>query len=163
MTLDLCSTYKALDGTRTNRTKSSTRYPGVRHCCWDRHNTWPTAKSDLGSADEIYFAAICGLATTSLANEDERVQDWAASNLAWELADAISPLLDEADRDHLYTIIGSGESYAAIETMLHAMARHSSSISPELTAKLCDWLECYTHSKDAHRLHELLRTITGLR
>ena len=35
--------------------------------------------------------------------------DWAESNLTWELADAISPLLSERDRVQLYGAIGSGE------------------------------------------------------
>lgn len=98
-----------------------------------------------------------------LANENENVEDWAASDLAWELADAISPLLAERDREQLYATIGSGDSYAAIVTMLQTMARQSSPISPEITAKLINWLDAYTYSEDANRLHELLRTIRSLR
>lgn len=91
------------------------------------------------------------------------MEDWAASDLAWELADAISPLLAERDREQLYATIGSGDSYAAIVTMLQTMARQSSPISPEITAKLINWLDAYTYSEDANRLHELLRTIRSLR
>ena len=46
------------------------------------------------------------------------MDDWAESDLAWELADAISPLLADRDRAQLYAIIGSGESYIAIDTVL---------------------------------------------
>ncbi|ARV85419.1 hypothetical protein LFT51_28945 (plasmid) [Mycobacterium intracellulare subsp. chimaera] len=90
------------------------------------------------------------------------MDDWAASDLAWELADAIGPLLAERDRDQLYATIGSGESYAAIDTVLQTMVRQSSPIPPELIAKLTNWLDAYTHSDDAHRLHELLRAIKSL-
>lgn len=43
---------------------------------------------------------------------------WAESDLAWELADVISPLLADRDRAQLYATIGSGESYTAIDTAL---------------------------------------------
>ena len=91
------------------------------------------------------------------------MDDWAESDLAWELADAISPLLAERDRDQLYTTIGSGDSYAAIDTVLQTMAQQSSPIPPELIAKLTTWLDAYTHSDDAPRLHELLCAIKSLR
>jgi hypothetical protein len=91
------------------------------------------------------------------------VDDWAEADLAWELADAISPLLAERDRDQLYATIGSGDSYAAIDTVLQTMAHESFPVPPELVAKLVTWLHAYTHSDDAHRLHELLRAIKSLR
>ncbi len=91
------------------------------------------------------------------------MDDWAESDLAWELADAISPLLAERDRDQLYVTIGSGESYTAIDTVLQTMAQQSSPIPPELITKLTHWLDAYAHSDDAPRLHELLHAIKSLR
>jgi hypothetical protein len=102
-------------------------------------------------------------ARTAPADDNEKVDDWVESDLAWELADAISPLLADRDRDQLYATIGSGESYTAIRTMLPTIAHQRSLVPPELTAKLANWLEAYAHSDDAPRLHELLRAIRSLR
>ncbi len=88
---------------------------------------------------------------------------WAESDLAWELADAISPLLADRDRDQLYATIGSGESYTAIDTVLQTVAHQSLPIATELITKLTDWLDAYAHSDDAPRLHELLHAIKSLR
>ncbi len=118
--------------------------------------------SELCDTDQIYFTAIYGHQTTPPANENEEVDDWAESDLAWELADAISPLLAERDRDQLYATIGSGDSYAAIDTALQTMAHESFPVPPELVAKLVTWLHAYTHSNDAPRLHQLVRTVTAL-
>jgi SAM-dependent methyltransferase len=102
-------------------------------------------------------------AGTAAANENENVDDWAESDLAWELADAISPRLTDRDRAQLYATLGSGDSYTAIDTVLQTMAHQSSPIAPELVAKLTDWLDAYTNNDDAPRLRELLRAIRSLR
>jgi hypothetical protein len=83
--------------------------------------------------------------------------DWAESNLAWELADAISPLLSERDRVQLYGAIGSGESYTAVDTLLQTMAHQ------RFIPKLTGWVGAYAHSDDAPRLRELLDAIKSLR
>lgn len=95
--------------------------------------------------------------------ENETVDDWAATDLAFELADAISPLLTERDRDQLYATVGSGDSYTAIDIVLQTVARQGSPIPSELIAKVTSWLDAYTHSDDALRLHELLQAIKALR
>jgi hypothetical protein len=87
------------------------------------------------------------------------VDDRAESDLAWELADAISPLLAELDRGQFYAAIGSGESYTAIDTALQTIARQGVPMPAELITRLTDWLGAYAHSADAPRLHELLSAI----
>ena len=89
--------------------------------------------------------------------------DWAESNLAWELADAISPLLSERDRVQLYGAIGSGESYTAIDTLLQTMAHQRLPMPTEFIPKLTGWVDAYAHSDDAPRLRELLHVIKSLR
>ncbi len=91
------------------------------------------------------------------------MDDRAESDLAWELADAISPLLADRDRSQFYAAIGSGDSYAAIDTALQTMAQQSAPIPSELITKLTNWLGAYAHSADAPRLHELLRAIKSMR
>ena len=85
------------------------------------------------------------------------MDDRAESDLAWELADAVSSLLTDRDRNRIYAAIGSGECYAAIDTALQTMAQRRASMPAELTAKLTDWLGAYAYSADAPRLHGLLR------
>lgn len=87
------------------------------------------------------------------------MDDRAESDLAWELADAVSHLLTDRDRSRFYAAIGSGECYAAIDTALQTMAQRRASIPAELTAKLTAWLGAYAYSADAPRLHGLLRAI----
>lgn len=91
------------------------------------------------------------------------VDDWAESDLAWELADAISSLLAGRDRAQLYATIGSGESYTAIDAMLQTIVHQHLPIPTQLITKLTDWLDAYAHSDDAPRLHELLHAIKAVR
>lgn len=102
-------------------------------------------------------------AQTAQANEDEKVDNWAESELAWELANAISASLSDRARAQLYATLGSGDSYTAIDTVLQTMAHQISPMAPELVAQLTNWLDAYTHSEHAPRLHELLRAIRALR
>jgi hypothetical protein len=53
------------------------------------------------------------------------VDDRAESDLAWELADAMSHLHADRDRDKLYATIGSGDSYTAIDKALQTTAHRS--------------------------------------
>lgn len=91
------------------------------------------------------------------------MDNWAESELAWELANAISASLSDRARAELYATLGSGDSYTAIDTVLQTMAHQISPMAPELVAQLANWLDAYTHSEDAPRLHELLRAIRALR
>jgi hypothetical protein len=91
------------------------------------------------------------------------VDGWAESELAWELADATSFVLADDDRAQLYAIIGSGESYTAITSVLQIGACQRLPIPTELITKLTEWLGAYAHSDDAPRLRELLDAISSLR
>lgn len=102
-------------------------------------------------------------AQTAPVTETNEVDDWAASDLAWELADAINPLIADRDRAQLYATIGSGESYAAIDAVLQTIAHRRLPITGELVAKVANWLDAYAYSSDASRLHELLHAIRSLR
>ena len=42
-----------------------------------------------------------------------QVDDWAEAELAWKLADALSPALPDSERAQLYAVIGSGDSYTS--------------------------------------------------
>ena len=91
------------------------------------------------------------------------MDDWEESELAWELADAVNPLLAGNDLAQLYAIIGSGESYTAITTVLPIAVRHGLPMPTELIIKLTEWFGAYAHSDDAPRLRELLDAISSVR
>jgi hypothetical protein len=90
------------------------------------------------------------------------VNDWAESDLAWELAEVVGPVLADRDRDELYVTIGSGSSYAAIDTLLQMIVQRRLPVSVALVARIDVWSNAYVHSGDAPRLHELLDAIRSL-
>lgn len=85
---------------------------------------------------------------------------WGESDLAWELIDAVGPLMPEHKRAEVYAMIGGGNFYNAIQTLLETVAHEGVPISPALAASLTHWLAPYAHDEGAPRLRELLRTIT---
>ncbi|ASL18398.1 hypothetical protein [Mycobacterium intracellulare] len=90
------------------------------------------------------------------------MNDWTESELAWQLADQIGPLLADPDRDQLYTTIGAGHSFIAIDKMLQIIVQRHLTVPRELVATVAEWLGAYAHSHDAPRLNELLCVIKGL-
>lgn len=92
-------------------------------------------------------------------SDNNQVDDWAESNLAWKLADAISASLPDSERAQLYGVIGSGDAYTAITTMLRSLARDAVPVSANLKTELGAWLNAYRHSAAAPRLHELLSAL----
>jgi hypothetical protein len=87
------------------------------------------------------------------------MDQWAESDLAWELADTLGRLLPDHDRAAIYAAIGSGYSYTAITTLMQASARSGYALPPRVVDRLADWLDAYTHSNDAARLLQLLNAI----
>jgi hypothetical protein len=91
------------------------------------------------------------------------VNNWAESDLAWELAEVVGPVLADRDRAELYVAIGSGYSYAAIDTLLQMIVQRRLPVSLAVVTKIADWLNGYVYSGDAPRLHELLYAIRSSR
>lgn len=84
------------------------------------------------------------------------MEDWAETDLAWQLAEIACLLLPDRDRIDVYTAIGAGYSYAAINTLLETVVRTGTPVSPVLVARIADWLTAYTHHHDEPRLREML-------
>jgi hypothetical protein len=84
-----------------------------------------------------------------------QVDDWAEAELAWKLADALSPALPASERNQLYAVLGSADSYTAITTVLRAALPLPAGLITELRT----WLHAYQHSADAPHLHALLRAV----
>lgn len=87
------------------------------------------------------------------------MDDWAESDLAWELAEVISPLLTDSDRTQLYATLGSGNAYTAITMLLQTSARDRHPLPLPLVNRLGGWLDGYAHSDEAPVLRELLTAI----
>lgn len=94
--------------------------------------------------------------------DNAEVDDWAETDLAWELAEIACLLIPDRDRTEVYTAIGAGDSYAAIRTLLKTIDRASVPVSPALLTRLADWLNVYAHHHDAPRLHEMLDSIRSV-
>ena len=87
------------------------------------------------------------------------VDEWAESDLAWELADTLGALLPDRDRAAIYATIGAGDSYTAITTLVHVSARSGYALPARLVNKLAEWLHAYTDSNDAARLVQSLNAV----
>ena len=87
------------------------------------------------------------------------VDEWAESELAWDLAETVAPLLPTPDRAAIYATLGAGYSYTAITTLVQASARGGYSLPARLTDRLAEWLGPYTHSHDAAQLQQFLNAI----
>ena len=87
------------------------------------------------------------------------MDEWAESDLAWELADTLGALLPDRDRAAIYATIGAGDFYTAITTLVHVSARSGYALPPRLVNKLAEWLHAYTDSNDAARLVQSVNAI----
>jgi hypothetical protein len=94
--------------------------------------------------------------------DNGEVDDLAETDLAWELAEIACLLIPDCDPTQVYTAIGAGYCYTAIEALLKEIDRASVPISPALVARLDDWLNAYAHHDDAPRLHEMLDSIRSV-
>lgn len=91
--------------------------------------------------------------------DNRYMDDWAEIKLAWELAECAGLNIPEATRISVYATIGSGEGYAAISTLLEAIADAHLVVPPDTVRKIVDWFNAYAHHRDAARLNELLNAI----
>jgi hypothetical protein len=94
--------------------------------------------------------------------ENERVDDVAETQLAWDLAELASAHISERDRTDVHTAIGGGDCYAAIGTLLKTIIRARVPVPSTLAARITDWRAPYVNHVDAPRLNELLAAITSL-
>lgn len=111
--------------------------------------------------DNWIFANSCAhhLPSRKALVDNEQMEDWAETDLAWQLAEIACLLLPDHDRIDLYTAIGAGYSYAAIGTLLDTVARAGVPVCPALVARIADWMTSYAHHPDAPRLREMLTAV----
>lgn len=79
--------------------------------------------------------------------------------IAWELAATAHPHLTRAAADRIYIAIGVGETFAAIDALITAVARHHLPLGRVLIATVASWLDCYRGQDAEPRLRHLLGEI----
>ncbi len=87
------------------------------------------------------------------------MDDWAETNLAWDLAEIASFHIPEPDRTAVFTAIGAGDCYTAVDALLETIVRASVPVPPSLVARIGDWLDAYIHHAEAPRIYELINAI----
>ena len=80
--------------------------------------------------------------------------------LAWDLADAATPLLDPGTKSVLFVKLGAGDSRAVIVHLLCAMAARGQTAPTELSARLSAWVDGYAGSDGEHDLRQILKRVT---
>jgi hypothetical protein len=88
------------------------------------------------------------------------VKEWEQADLAWDLAEAVGPLLDTRERARIFAAIGAGETGRAIVTLLAVGAADEICVAPALVDKLARWLSAYTRSEAQPRLRRLVERLT---
>jgi hypothetical protein len=75
-------------------------------------------------------------------------------DLAWELTDDHRSVLTPAERDMAFVNLGVGEFTTVIRDVLAAVRRERQQLSPETTAKVDAWIDCYAQHAEFRSLLE---------
>lgn len=81
------------------------------------------------------------------------------ATLAWELAATARPYLSRVDADRIYITLGIGETFAAIDALITAIARNHIPLRDDLVATTASWLDCYLGQDAEPRLRHLLTEV----
>ena len=87
------------------------------------------------------------------------MDDWAETDLAWDLAEIAGLHIPEPDRSAVFTAIGAGDCYTAIGALLETIVQANVPVPPSLVTKIGDWINAYIHHVEAPRLYELMNAI----
>ena len=87
------------------------------------------------------------------------MEDWAATDPAWQLAELAGPHLPDSDRTHVFVAIGASDILAAIDILIKTIVAEEICVPRPLVADIADWLSAYRSHDDAARLLELLKAI----
>jgi hypothetical protein len=78
------------------------------------------------------------------------------SDLAWALAQAIEPRLDELERNQMYITLGAGETNETIAEFLRIALDRSITLTPEVVADVESWLDGYAGTDEEAELRALI-------
>jgi hypothetical protein len=79
--------------------------------------------------------------------------------LAWALADAVSVCFTAKDQLGIYTTLGAGENYSAIDRMLDIAVRKRYPLPATLINTLAAWLDCYIGNEHEPTTRSLLNRV----
>lgn len=79
--------------------------------------------------------------------------------LAWALADAVSVCFTAKDQVCIYTTLGAGETYSAIQRMLDIAVRKRYPLPARLISALAAWLNCYVGNEHEPTIRSLLNRV----
>jgi len=82
-----------------------------------------------------------------------RVQETA---LAWALAEAVKPHLSPIERNHVFTAIGAGETFAAIRGLVKSIAVKRIALRPDLVQQCITWFHAYVGQEDERYLRRII-------
>jgi hypothetical protein len=78
------------------------------------------------------------------------------TNLAWALAEAVKPHMSVVERNHVFVVIGAGETFAAIRHLFKSAAFKRISLRPDLLRECTSWLDAYVGHEDERYLRHLI-------
>jgi hypothetical protein len=78
------------------------------------------------------------------------------TDLAWALAEAVTPHLSAIERNHVFMAIGAGESFAAIRGLFKSVAVKRIALRPDLVQQCITWLHAYVGHMDERYLRRLI-------
>jgi hypothetical protein len=76
--------------------------------------------------------------------------------LAWALAEAITPHMNAVERNHVFAVIGAGETFAAIRLLFNSAAFLRIPLPPDLLRHCTSWLHAYVGHEDERYLRDLI-------
>lgn len=75
--------------------------------------------------------------------------------LAWALIERVRPQLSRTERNHIFTVLGAGDTFLTMRLLLKLIAAKGIMVGPDIFRVCSMWLEAYA----AHEAHDSLRLI----
>jgi hypothetical protein len=78
------------------------------------------------------------------------------TNLAWALIEAVKPQLKAVERNHVFVILGAGDTFIAIRLLLKLVAAKQILLRPHLAEQCSTWLDAYALHEEQENLRRLI-------
>jgi hypothetical protein len=78
------------------------------------------------------------------------------TSLAWALIEAVKPQLNAVERNHVFVILGAGDTFLAIRLLLKLIAAKQILLRPHLVRLCSTWLDAYALHEEQENLRRLI-------